>query len=183
MACVLLFIIFSYTSATARTSYGGFELLADCAVKNGKVRPSIGTLTSCEMDNEFILGALRGKHIDQPLRNYRFVSGKVEIAATSKADGTRMEAYLHCIGPQGANTIPGMTELYRTIAANTYVTGLILGEEMPVTCHYFACDNVLVLLSYYGLPGYYEDFQPGTVIAEITAGCPCKGKGGSHEPL
>ncbi len=88
-----------------------------------------------------------------------------------------MEAYLHCIGPQGANTLPGMTELYRAIAANRYVTGLILGQEMPVTCHYFVCDNLLVLLSYYGLPGYYKDFQPGAVIAEITGGCPCKEKG------
>jgi len=151
---------------------------------NGKVRPSIGTLTSCEMDNEFILGALRSKQIDQPPRHYGFVSGKVEIAATSKADGTRMEAYLHCIDLQGANTLPGMTELYRAIAANTYVTGLISGTEMPVTCHYFACDNVLVLLSYYGLPGYYKDFQPGAVIAEITGGCPCKeisGKAGNRK--
>lgn len=176
IAITVLLIILSCSSEKVQTTDRSFsvELLTEFNVANGKIYPMTGTMESCEIENIFVLDALRSKGIDEPPKSYRVVSHEVKNSIITKAGSKGLMAFLYCIASQDTNQAAGIHELKRNIAANTYVTGLISGSKMPVTFHYFTCDSVLALLSYYGLPMYYADFEPESFIEKIKAECPCQ---------
>lgn len=180
---VILLVAVSHQFVFAEANVLDFDrdFLTECEVDNGRIRPLIGTSASCETDNLFFIDALRSKDIDKAPQSYRIVSSKVQIPIVHKADGVEMEAYLYCIRFQNENDLARMNELYRTIATNSYATGLIHGKKMPITCHYFTCGNILVLFSYYGLPMYYKDFEPEVFIEKLKIECPCGGTIGKND--
>ncbi|HYH02086.1 MAG TPA: hypothetical protein VEC37_03220 [Bacillota bacterium] len=138
-------------------------------VNLGKLFVITGSKEACQGDNDFLIAALKSQNVHLNKLGYKVIVNKINTSIVQKNNKNPLIVYRYEI-----DTVTGdksYNHLICKLKSKSSITGQVSTFKAPVTCHYLVVRDKLVLLSYYGFPSYYRDFQPEKLILTFSQKC------------
>jgi hypothetical protein len=129
------------------------------AVQAGRLTAIKGNPAACKADNAFVVAALQGKRVNLESLDYTVDVTKLVTGFVRKDNRDELVIYEYRMDIKEPGLNKAVSEFMDRLQVQKILTGGLLPYGTPVTCHYLVNHGQLVLLSYYGFPEYYEEFN------------------------